>query len=84
MADSERFDGLYLTLAQQAGSIENIFESFFGFLHRKTDFYVGAGSKKETFTKIETAFEKYYNQAQVKKEGQAEANRKVLFVGIIC
>ncbi|TMW56861.1 hypothetical protein Poli38472_006871 [Pythium oligandrum] len=37
---SGRFDELFLTLAQQNGSIEGLLDSFFDFLHRKTDFYV--------------------------------------------
>lgn len=41
-ADDDRFDGLYLNLAQQNQGIDNLLESFFGFLRRKTDFYSGA------------------------------------------
>jgi hypothetical protein len=35
-----RTDELYAALAQQAGGIEPLLDSFFEFLHRKTDFYV--------------------------------------------
>lgn len=41
-ADDARFDSLYLNLAQQNQGIDNLLESFFGFLRRKTDFYTGA------------------------------------------
>lgn len=41
-ADDDRFDGLYMNLAQQNQGIENLLESFFGFLRRRTDFFTGA------------------------------------------
>eukprot|EP00903_Cladosiphon_okamuranus_P012255 g11493.t1 len=41
-ADDDRFDSMYLSLAQQNQGIDNLFESFFGFLRRKTDYYTGA------------------------------------------
>ncbi|CAM9834229.1 unnamed protein product [Pylaiella littoralis] len=41
-ADDARFDSMYLNLAQQNQGIDNLLESFFGFLRRKTDFYTGA------------------------------------------
>lgn len=45
-----RFDELLMTMAGQAGSLENLFGIFFSFLHRHTDFYViiGAQSGKAT------------------------------------
>lgn len=45
-ADDDRFDGLYMNLAQQNQGIDNLLESFFGFLRRKTDFYTGASEAK--------------------------------------
>lgn len=42
----DRFDGLYLNLAQQNQGIDNLLESFFGFLRRKTDFFTGASQDK--------------------------------------
>ncbi|KAL4087144.1 hypothetical protein PRIC1_013044 [Phytophthora ramorum] len=35
-----RFDALLTELAQQHGGVESLLDSFFDFLHRKTDFYV--------------------------------------------
>ncbi|RLN90663.1 hypothetical protein BBJ28_00012968 [Nothophytophthora sp. Chile5] len=35
-----RFDALLTQLAQQHGGVESLLDSFFDFLHRKTDFYV--------------------------------------------
>lgn len=45
-ADDDRFDGMYMNLAQQNQGIDNLLESFFGFLRRKTDFYTGASDSK--------------------------------------
>jgi len=38
----DRFDGLFLNVAQQAQGIEPLLDNFFGFLRRKTDFFAGA------------------------------------------
>lgn len=34
-----RFDALFATLAQQHDGVEALLDSFFDFMHRKTDFY---------------------------------------------
>jgi hypothetical protein len=41
MENEDRFDGLYLTVAQQARGIEPLLDTLFGFLRRKTDFFSG-------------------------------------------
>ena len=64
----DRFDGLFMTVAQQAGGIENIFESYFGFLYRKTDFFVGTDDKAKAFHVAQKTFDKYWEQAQEKKK----------------
>ncbi|OEH78275.1 nuclear movement domain-containing protein [Cyclospora cayetanensis] len=47
-----RFDGLFATVAEQAGGIEPLFDFFFGFLCRKTDFFtVGRVACKEMLDK---------------------------------
>merc|ERR1719487_1342406 len=43
--DDERFDGMYINMAQQLGGIDPLLDSFFGFLRRKTDFLGGAASQ---------------------------------------
>lgn len=39
-ATTGRFDALFATLAQQHDGVEALLDSFFDFMHRKTDFYV--------------------------------------------
>lgn len=45
-ADDDRFDGMYMNLAQQNQGIDNLLDSFFGFLRRKTDFFTGVSEAK--------------------------------------
>jgi hypothetical protein len=46
MADDDRFDGMFLTVAQQAQGIEPLLDLLFSFLRRKTDFFTGASTEK--------------------------------------
>eukprot|EP01038_Epipyxis_sp_PR26KG_P015417 gene15417-20799_t len=47
MADNdERFDGMFLTVAQQSQGIEPLLDNLFSFLRRKTDFFSGATPEK--------------------------------------
>ena len=39
--DDERFDGLYLNVAQTTRGIEPLLDTVFSFLRRKTDFFAG-------------------------------------------
>jgi hypothetical protein len=43
MEDPEQFDGLYMTILQKGQGINNFFDSFYGFLYRKTDFFADKG-----------------------------------------
>lgn len=38
--DQQKFDELFTHIAGQAGGLQPLFDAFFGFLNRKTDFYV--------------------------------------------
>lgn len=41
-SEDERFDALFLGVAQQSQGIEPLLDSLFAFLRRKTDFFTGA------------------------------------------
>jgi len=47
--EEEKFDGLLMTLTQQAQGIDGLFKNFFGFLRRKTDYFSNQGTV-EIFT----------------------------------
>lgn len=72
--DENRFDGWLVTLAQEVGGIDNLLDTFFGFLQRRTDFFSAedvneSGVCKELVLKY---YEKYkvlaVNQLKEKKQ----------------
>ena len=40
MDDENKFDGILMTIIQQKGNINGFFDTVFGFLRRRTDFFV--------------------------------------------
>mmetsp|Transcript_12892 Transcript_12892/g.17675 ORF Transcript_12892/g.17675 Transcript_12892/m.17675 type:complete len:329 (+) Transcript_12892:28-1014(+) len=50
----DRFDGMFLTIAQQSQGIEPLLDNLFSFMRRKTDFFVGASPSQieETVLKV--------------------------------
>ena len=66
--NEEKYDGVFLGIAQQCQGIEPLLESLFSFLRRKTDFYVGASPAKveELVLKI------VRKQAELSKETEDE------------
>lgn len=70
MADShsERFDGMLLAIAQQCeGGIAELLDVFFGFLERKTDFFIGAG-KANAKKMVLSKFKEHQKKVEEKKE----------------
>nr|KAG5691716.1 hypothetical protein BaRGS_010219 [Batillaria attramentaria] len=74
--DPERFDGMLVAMAQQCeGGIQELLSVFFGFLQRKTDFYVGAGSSQAE-EMVLSNFRKYKAVADKQKKEQMEKEKK--------
>mmetsp|Transcript_77434 Transcript_77434/g.250554 ORF Transcript_77434/g.250554 Transcript_77434/m.250554 type:complete len:340 (-) Transcript_77434:22-1041(-) len=73
--DPERFDGMLLNVAQQAGSIDGILDCFFGFLHRKTDFFTGAQDEKVCEDMVLKYYKKHWKVGQKKRHEIQEKNR---------
>ena len=38
--EQEKYDEVFMQIAGQIGSVKGVLDNFFGFMHRKTDFYV--------------------------------------------
>merc|ERR1719343_1745315 len=71
----ERFDGVLLNIAQQAGSIDAILDSFFGFLQRKTDFFTGAQDEQAAEQMVLKYYKKHWKAGQKKRQEIQEKNR---------
>merc|ERR1712066_540662 len=71
----ERFDGVLLNIAQQSGSIENILDTFFGFLQRKTDFFTGAQDEEAAKQLVLKYYSKHWKTRQKRRLEQQEKNR---------
>lgn len=72
--DDDRYDGMYINLAQQVGGIDNLLDSFFGFLRRKTDFLSGAASAEDAQKAVLKAFQK--NKERADEEGREKAMKE--------
>merc|ERR1712087_594130 len=73
--EAERFDGVLLNIAQQSGSIENILDTFFGFLQRKTDFFTGAQDEEAAKELVLKYYGKHWKTGQKRRLEQQEKNR---------
>jgi len=74
-AEAEKFDGILLNIAQQAGSIDNILDAFFGFLNRKTDFFTGSQDEAAAEAMVLKYYKKHLKAGQKKRAEQQEKNR---------
>ena len=76
--DDERFDGMYLQVAQTIGGIDPLLDSFFGFLRRKTDFFAGAADPAKARETVLAAFEKNKERSdeELKEKAAKEKKRK--------
>ena len=74
----KNWDGMLLMLARENQGIDNLLDTFFGFLYRKTDFFQAA-SKQDSSKKLLESFNKWCKIAEAKKiekEKQAAAKKK--------
>lgn len=78
MPDDERFDGLYLNVAQTTRGIEPLLDTVFSFLRRKTDFFAGPPGSGDQG--VEAAIEKVNDvlkkHAQLYREQTAQKAAK--------
>ena len=69
-----KYDNMLMHIAQQHNGIEPLFDTFFGFLRRKTDFYTGA-QKAMAETLVMTSFKKHLNTALKEKAAKEESDQ---------
>lgn len=74
VATEDKFDSMLLHIAQQHDGIKPLFDTFFGFLRRKTDFYTGA-QKSEAQSLVMDAFKNHLNQALLEKKSREESDK---------
>jgi len=75
--EDERFDGLYLNVAQTARGIEPLLDSVFSFLRRKTDFFSGPpGSEDGTAASIAKVNEVLQKHAERYRNDKLAAEKK--------
>lgn len=77
-ADDERFDGLYLNVAQTTRGIEPLLDSVFSFLRRKTDFFAGPPGSGEAGTDkaIEKVMEVLQKHAAMYQKSKVASSKK--------
>uniref|UniRef100_A0A7S2KXX8 Nuclear migration protein nudC n=1 Tax=Leptocylindrus danicus TaxID=163516 RepID=A0A7S2KXX8_9STRA len=85
--DDDRFDGLYLNVAQTKRGIEPLLDSMFSFLRRKTDFFAGPPGTEPgqgtvfAMQKVNEVLAKHveiYNKEQSKKEKKVKSENPVV------
>ena len=76
--EEERFDGMFMSVAQQAHGIEPLLDNLFSFLRRKTDFFTGAPTEtiKETVMKAIDKQASIHEKKEAEKKVAAEKEKK--------
>ena len=75
--DDERFDGMFYNVCGQTDGIGGLFDSFFGFLRRKTDFFSDTNAAdKICTTTYERNKAKYIEAKQIDAQKNAEAQMR--------
>lgn len=81
--DDERFDGLYLNVAQTTRGIEPLLDTVFSFLRRKTDFFAGPPGAEDgqaaAIAKVNEVLQKHaelYKNEKLKKQKSKIAKTK--------
>lgn len=72
----DRFDGLFLNVAQQAQGIEPLLDHFFGFLRRKTDFFSGAAPGAVEELVLKTVRKNAHLAEETKRQKKLEHERE--------
>ncbi|XP_065838530.1 nuclear migration protein nudC-like [Oscarella lobularis] len=73
--NEEKFDAILISIARQhEGGIEELLDTFFGFLRRKTDFFAGVGKEKAE-KMVLAKFREHQKIAQAKIKAEEDARR---------
>lgn len=69
---------MLISLAQQVGGIDNLLDTFFGFLRRKTDFFAGAVDESAAKASVLKSFQKNKERSdeEIKEKQLKEKKRK--------
>jgi hypothetical protein len=77
--DDERFDGLYLNVAQTTQGIEPLLDTVFSFLRRKTDFFAGPPGVTDgtgaAIAKVNEVLEKHARRYQAEMEKKKKTTK---------
>mmetsp|Transcript_2748 Transcript_2748/g.2909 ORF Transcript_2748/g.2909 Transcript_2748/m.2909 type:complete len:348 (-) Transcript_2748:157-1200(-) len=77
-SEDERYDGMFLGIAQQCQGIEPLLDVMFSFLRRKTDFFVGAPPEKveELVMKIHRKHASLSERTEAAKKAEREKEER--------